>query len=57
MGRDHIAFVQVSLTDTRAGALETFNRALQQLPTVEQSHIIASGFDYLLKVRKTDITA
>jgi Lrp/AsnC family leucine-responsive transcriptional regulator len=57
MGRDHVAFVQVSLTDTRAGALEAFNRAVQQLPTVEQCHMIAGGFDYLLKVRTTDITA
>ena len=38
------------------GALETFNRVVQQLPTVEQCHMIAGGFDYLLKARTTDIT-
>ena len=39
------------------GALETFNRAVRQLPTVEQCHMIAGGFDYLRNVRTTDITA
>ena len=47
----------MSLTDTRAGALENFNRAVQQLPIVEQCRMIAGGFDYLLRLRPTDITA
>ena len=57
MGLDHIAFVQVSLSDTRAGALAAFNRAVRGLSAVEQCHMIAGGFDYLLKVRTTDISA
>ncbi len=51
LGRDHITFVQVTLTDTRAEALEAFNDAVRKVPEVEQCHMIAGGFDYLLKVR------
>lgn len=57
MGRAHIAFVQVSLSDTRAEALDAFNRAVRALDAVEQCHMIAGGFDYLLKVRTPDIAA
>ncbi len=57
MGHGHIAFVQVSLTDTRTHALDAFNRAVQNVQEIEQCHMIASSFDYLLKVRTTDITA
>ena len=51
----HVAFVQVVLSDTRASALENFNREVSKLESIEQCHMIAGGFDYLLKVRTTDI--
>lgn len=53
----HIAFVQVTLNDTTTPALDAFNRAVARLPEVEQCHMIAGGFDYLLKVRTADIRA
>lgn len=56
LGLDHIAFVEVKLSDTRAVALEKFNAEVRKLAQVEQCHMIAGGFDYLLKVRTTDIT-
>ena len=55
IGQDHIAFVQVTLSDTRADALATFNNAVRQLKSVEQCHMIAGNFDYLLKVRTKNI--
>ena len=57
MGQGHIAFVQVSLTDTRSHALDAFNRAVQNVAEIEQCHMIAGSFDYLLKIRTTDIAA
>ncbi|MEM8654034.1 MAG: Lrp/AsnC ligand binding domain-containing protein [Pseudomonadota bacterium] len=51
LGLDHVAFVEVRLSDTREAALRAFNAAVQQLSEVEQAHMIASHFDYLLKVR------
>ena len=57
MGEGHVAFVQVKLSDTRSAALDAFNRAVQSVAEIEQCHMIASSFDYLLKVRTTDIAA
>jgi len=56
LGRENVAFVEVKLSDTRAPALEAFNSAVFALPEVEECHMIASSFDYLLKVRTADIT-
>ena len=55
LGIDHIAFVEVKLSDTRARALKEFNEAVRQLPQVDQCHMIAGGFDYLMKVRTSNI--
>jgi Lrp/AsnC family leucine-responsive transcriptional regulator len=57
MGEGHVAFVQVKLSDTRSAALEAFNKAVLAVPEVEQCHMIASSFDYLLKVRTKDIAS
>ena len=51
LGLSHIAFGQVTLNDTSSGALTAFNKAVQSVSAVEQCHMIAGNFDYLLKVR------
>ena len=56
LGRDHVAFVEVKLTDTREAALAAFNAAVMRVPEVEQCHLIAGAFDYLLKVRTAGMT-
>lgn len=55
MGMDHIAFAEVKLSDTREEALTAFNTAVKKIREVEECHMIASSFDYLLKVRTSDI--
>lgn len=55
LGMDHVAFTEVKLSDTREHALEEFNAAVRRIPQVEECHMIASSFDYLLKVRTSDI--
>lgn len=55
MGLAHVAFVEVRLSDTREAALQAFNRAVQVIPEIEECHMMASSFDYLLKVRTGDI--
>jgi Lrp/AsnC family transcriptional regulator, leucine-responsive regulatory protein len=55
LGMDHVAFAEVKLSDTREKALAEFNAAIQRIPEVEECHMIASSFDYLLKVRTADI--
>ena len=55
MGLAHIAFVEVRLSDTREAALQAFNKAALLIPEIEQCHMIASRFDYLLKVRTANM--
>ncbi len=55
LGMDHVAFTEVKLSDTRERALGEFNAAVRRISQVEECHMIASSFDYLLKVRTRDI--
>ena len=55
LGLDHVAFAEVKLSDTREKALGEFNSAVSRLAEVEECHMIAGSFDYLLKVRTSDI--
>ncbi|MGJ4854623.1 Lrp/AsnC ligand binding domain-containing protein [Labrys sp. La1] len=55
MGLDHIAYTEVKLSDTREAALKAFNAAVFKIPEVEECHMIASSYDYLLKVRTANI--
>ena len=57
LGLGHVTFVEVRLSDTRESALRAFNSAVQAVPQIEQCHMIAGAFDYLLKVRSRDIDA
>ena len=51
----HVAFVEVKLNDTREATLNRFNEEVRKIPAVEQCHLIAGRFDYLLKIRTRDM--
>jgi Lrp/AsnC family transcriptional regulator, leucine-responsive regulatory protein len=55
LGLDHIAFAEVKLTHTHEEALLSFNNAVRKIPEVEECHMIAGRFDYLLKIRTSNI--
>lgn len=55
LGMDHVAFVEVKLSDTREAALKEFNQAIRTVKEVVSCNMIAGGFDYLIKVRTRDI--
>ena len=57
LGLEHIAFAEVKLKDTTEQALNDFNNEVAKIREVEQCHMIAGQFDYLIKVRTTDIQA
>ncbi|MEO0399529.1 MAG: Lrp/AsnC ligand binding domain-containing protein [Pseudomonadota bacterium] len=57
LGLEHVAFAEVKLSSTTEAALTAFNEAVRAIPEVEQCHMIASDYDYLLKVRTSDIFA
>ena len=53
----HIVMVQVQMKSTTADDLEAFNRAVVRIPEIQSCHMVAGGYDYLLKVRSKDIDA
>ena len=56
LGMDHVSFVEVRLHDTREKALGEFNAAVLKIPEIEQVHLIAGNFDYLMKIRTQNIS-
>lgn len=55
IGNAHVAFVQVKLSNTTESALAAFNEQIRKIREVESCHLIAGAFDYLIKVRTSDI--
>ncbi|HLS67756.1 MAG TPA: Lrp/AsnC ligand binding domain-containing protein [Kiloniellales bacterium] len=52
-----LAFVQVTLDRTTPDAFEQFRTTVVAMPEVLECHMVAGGFDYLLKVRVRDMGA
>ena len=55
VGAGHVVMVQVQLRGTTAPELDAFNAAVRRVPQIQSCHMIAGGYDYLLKVRSRDI--
>lgn len=55
LGLEQVVFVEVRLKDTTESALTAFNKAVQKVPEIEQCHMIAGAFDFLLKLRTRDM--
>lgn len=55
--QEHVAFTEVKMSDTREDALSAFNTAVSKVPEIEECHMIAGSFDYLLKVRTSNMVA
>ena len=55
LGAGFVIIVQVSLSQTSDDALERFNAAVARIPEVQSCYMLAGQFDYLLKVRTSDI--
>ena len=54
-GLEMTVFVQVQLDRTTTHVLDRFNDEVKRIPEIEAAHMIAGGFDYLLKVRARDM--
>ena len=52
-----LAFIQVTLHSTASKDLKKFNAAVRQLQQVQECHMVSGGFDYLIKVRASDMQA
>lgn len=53
----YLVYVQVKLENTSRDILETFNAGVQSVPQILTCHMMAGGYDYLLKIRTADMTA
>jgi Lrp/AsnC family transcriptional regulator, leucine-responsive regulatory protein len=57
LGMGLLAFIEVSLDKTNPSAFDRFRETVADMPEVQECHMVAGGFDYLLKVRVTDMAA
>lgn len=57
LGRGLTVFVEVLLDRTTPKVFDLFNAAAQARPEILECHMVAGGFDYLLKTRVRDMAA
>jgi Lrp/AsnC family transcriptional regulator, leucine-responsive regulatory protein len=57
LGLELLVFVEVSLDKTTPDIFEKFAQAVRRAPEVLECHMVAGGFDYLVKTRVADMAA
>ncbi|MDB5849075.1 MAG: ArsR family transcriptional regulator [Rhodoferax sp.] len=57
LGAAMMVFVEVLLDRTTPNVFEAFKAAVQVHPEIMECHMVAGGFDYLLKTRMADMPA
>ena len=57
LGAGMLVFVEVLLDRTTPNVFDAFKAAVQVHPQIMECHMVAGGFDYLLKTRMADMQA
>ncbi len=57
LGAGMTVFVEVLLDRTTPNVFDAFQAAVQVYPEIMECHMVAGGFDYLLKLRMADMAA
>ena len=57
LGLSLLAYVEVTLDRTTPDVFERFKQTVRDVPEIEECHMVAGGFDYLIKVRSPDMDA
>lgn len=57
LGAGLLVFVEVVLDRTTPDVMSAFKAAVQSRPEIMECHLVAGGFDYLLKTRVADMHA
>ena len=57
LGAGMLVFVEILLDRTNTNVFEQFRAAVQVRPEIMECHLVAGGFDYLLKIRTTDMNS
>ncbi|MBB3214724.1 Lrp/AsnC family leucine-responsive transcriptional regulator [Herbaspirillum sp. Sphag1AN] len=52
-----LVFIEVVLDRTTADVFEAFKKSVQSIPEIMECHMVAGGFDYLVKSRVKDMNA
>ena len=55
LGRGLVVFAQITLQRTAGDAFREFTDAVKDIPEVEECHLVAGNFDYLIKARVRDM--
>lgn len=55
LGAGMLVFVEVQLDRTSPNVFDQFKAAVQARPEIQECHMVAGGFDYLLKLRVADM--
>jgi len=55
LGYGMSAFIQVTLDRTTADVFDNFKKGVVKIKEVAECHLVAGGYDYLLKIRFKDI--
>lgn len=50
-----VSFIEVSLGRTTTAAFDRFSEVILKMDEVQECHMVAGGFDYLIKVRTRDM--
>jgi Lrp/AsnC family leucine-responsive transcriptional regulator len=57
LGAGMLVFIEVLLDRTAPDVMDTFKAAVQARPEILECHLVAGGFDYLIKTRVADMAA
>jgi Lrp/AsnC family leucine-responsive transcriptional regulator len=57
LGLGLLVFIEITIDRTSQDAFEQFRQAVARIAQVQECHMVAGGFDYLLKVRVADMSA
>lgn len=57
LGLGLLVFIEITIDRTTQDAFEQFRQAIATITQVQECHMVAGGFDYLLKVRVADMSA
>ena len=49
------AYIEIQLVSSTTEAFKRFNQEMLDLPEVQECQMVAGGFDYLIKIRVTDM--
>src|SRR5437868_10803290 len=55
LGQNMLAFTEVTLDHTTPDVFQRFNAAIMPVDEIIECHMVAGGFDYLLKTRVRDL--